>query len=173
MAIALGQRGEAHGGADRIGLGLRQGEVLGLRWEDLDLEREEVHVRRALRRLKGRGNVEVELKTDLSRRNLALPPAVSEALSAHRVRQDAQRKLAGASWIETGHVFTTAQGRPLDGSNVTHDFQQALSEAGLPRMRFYRPAARLRVPAAGSGRPSSGRHGDARPQRDLAHDEHL
>jgi integrase len=120
-----------------LGLGLRQGEVLGLRWEDLDLEREEVHVRRALQRLKGRGNVEVELKTELSRRNLALPPVVSEALSGHRERQDAQRELAGASWTETGYVFTTAQGRPLDGSNVTHDFQQALSEAGLPRMRFY------------------------------------
>jgi integrase len=96
-----------------------------------------VHIRRALQRLKGRGNVEVELKTDLSRRNLALPPVVSEALSAHRERQDAQRELAGARWSEMGYVFTTSQGRPLDGSNVTHDFQQALNEAGLPRMRFY------------------------------------
>jgi len=120
-----------------LGLGLRQGEALGLRWDDVDLDRAEVHVRRALQRLKGRGHVDVELKTELSRRSLALPPVVLDALRTHRKRQDAQRSRAGESWTNTGYVFTTATGGPLDGSNVTHDFQRALAKAGLPRMRFY------------------------------------
>ncbi len=73
----------------------------------------------------------------MSRRNLALPPLVVGALRTHRERQDMQRTLAGANWTDSGYVFTTGTGGPLDGSNVTHDFQQALKKAGLPRMRFY------------------------------------
>jgi integrase len=120
-----------------LGLGLRQGEALGLRWEDVDLDREEVHVHRALQRLKGRGQVEVELKTDLSRRSLALPAFVANTLRRHRQRQDGQRALLGQSWRVTGYVFTTGSGEPLDGSNVTHSFQRLLRRAGLPKMRFY------------------------------------
>ncbi len=120
-----------------LGLGLRQGEALGLRWEDVDLEREEVHIRRALQRMKGHGQQEVDLKTELSRRTLALPPMVADMLRTRRERQEVQRVLASPSWADTGYVFTTGGGRPLDGSNVTHEFQRLLKRAGLPRMRFY------------------------------------
>jgi hypothetical protein len=82
-----------------VALVLRQGEVLGLR-EDVDLEREEVHVRRALQRLRGQRPQEVDLKTDMSRRTVALPVFVAETLRVHQDRQGGgQRLLTGARSI--------------------------------------------------------------------------
>jgi integrase len=120
-----------------LGLGLRQGEVLGLRWEDVDLEQREVHVRRAVQRMKGQGIQAIELKTEMSRRNLALPDLVADVLAQHRERQQVERVEAGPRWQDTGLVFTTSIGTAMDGSNVTHEFQRVPAKAGLPRMRFY------------------------------------
>jgi integrase len=71
-----------------LGLGLRQGELLGLRWSDIDLDRGELRVRRALQKIRGEGFKLVDVKTDLSRRTLALPPTLVEVLVAHQHRQD-------------------------------------------------------------------------------------
>jgi integrase len=117
-------------------LGLRQGEALGLRWEELDLERRELRVRFALQRVKGQ-LVLVEPKTKTSRRTIRLPVAVVEALRAHRARQLEDRLVAGSAWQECGLVFTTRKGTPLEGTEVTKHFQRRLIAAGLPRMRFH------------------------------------
>jgi integrase len=77
------------------------------------------------------------VKTELSRRVLALPAIVVDALRTQRDRQNLDRMLAGARWQETGFVFTTAVGTPMDGSRVTREFQALLRRAGLPHMRFY------------------------------------
>jgi integrase len=116
--------------------GLRQGELLGLTWDDLDLTGGLVTVRHALQRVNGTLG-HVEPKTSRSRREVALPPTAVTTLRAHRSRQLEERIWAGSRWNDTGFVFTTSIGTPLDGPNVTHRLQRILRSAGLPSMRFH------------------------------------
>lgn len=104
-----------------VSTGLRQGELLALRWEDVDLEAGILHVRRSLQRVSGELRYE-EPKSLRSRRVVPLAASVVAALRAHADRQDREQRRARGAWEETGLVFTTAQGRPLDGTNVTHRF---------------------------------------------------
>lgn len=119
-----------------MGLGLRKGELLGLRWQDVDLDAETINVRVALQRIQGTLQL-VELKTRRSRRTIALPQVVVDSLRSHRVRQMEERLAAGDVWQESGLVFTTAIGTPLEPRNVTRHFHRLLEKAGLPRQRFY------------------------------------
>lgn len=127
-----------------LGLGLRQGEALGLRWRDVDLEAGSIEVKHTLQRIAGK----VELcdpKTAKSRRSLSVPAPVLASLREQRRRQVAERLAAGDAWqgpdlsdpAGIGYVFATPIGTPLDGSNVLHKFQRQLAAAGLPRQRFH------------------------------------
>jgi len=119
-----------------LAVGLRQGEALGLRWQDVDFDKGVIYVRRALQRIGGSLQL-VEPKTTRSRRAVVLPTTVTTALQQHRARQVAERLAAGSEWIDADLVFCTPMGRPLDASNVTHAFQKHLARAGLPRQRFH------------------------------------
>jgi integrase len=119
-----------------LALGLRQGEALGMRWEDIDLDGGSVTVRYALQRIDGTLRL-VEPKTSRSRRTVSLPAGVSSALLAHRDRQAFERSFAGDRWVETGLVFTTPKGTPLDARNVVRHFKATLDRAGLPDMRWH------------------------------------
>ena len=118
------------------GVGLRKGELLGLRWEDVDLNAGRLRVRVALQRIEGTLQL-VELKTRRSRRSVALPQLAVRSLRFHQVHQMEERVAAGDIWQESGLVFTTAIGTPLEPRNVTRHFHNALEKAGLPRQRFY------------------------------------
>jgi integrase len=119
-----------------LALGLRQGEALGLRWQDVDLNTGTLTVRYQLQRIKGVPTL-VEPKTKGSGRTIALPAPVAEALNEHRVRQLEARLAAGSRWQERGLVFTSTIGTPLDGVKVTRRFQDRLARGGLSRMRFH------------------------------------
>jgi integrase len=115
-------------------LGLRQGEALGLRWQDVDLERGRLHVEHQLQRLDHRLAL-VPCKTDRSRRELALPAFTLAALSAHR---EGQARMLGALPAPTSYVFTTRTGTPLEARNVVRAWKGILDKAGLPAtMRFH------------------------------------
>lgn len=116
-----------------LSLGLRQGEALGLRWSDVDLEGRTLQVRKAMQRIPGQGYQFVEPKTKLSRRLLPLPESVVRALRAHRTRQIAERLATGAEWQDHDLVFSTAVGRPLAGSTVvTGSFRRICQRASAP-----------------------------------------
>ena len=119
-----------------LSMGLRQGEALGLRWEDLDLEMGYLRVEKQLQRQNGKFQL-VEPKTNRSRRTIVMPPSITSTLRKHRVRQD--RELAfDKGWSNPfGLVFTTENGGPLDGTVVTHQFHRLLDQAGLPQRRFH------------------------------------
>lgn len=119
-----------------LATGLRQGELLGLSWHDVDLNRRRLTVRKSLQRIDGTYQL-VDPKTDRSRRSLSIPPSALRLLEQQREAQHANQRRAGAGWTETGLVFTTPGGRPLDGSNVTKAFQRLVRKAGLPHMRFH------------------------------------
>jgi integrase len=119
-----------------LAIGLRQGEALGLRWQDVELDAGILRIRHALQRIDGE-LVLVEPKTMRSRRTIQLPSLAVGALREHRVRQSAERALVGEEWNDQDFVFTSQLGRPLHGATVTHRFQKLLAAAGLPRQRFH------------------------------------
>lgn len=117
-----------------VALGMRQGELLALRWADVDLESGIVAVRHTLRRgVRALG----EPKTERARRTLRLGATVALALRSHRARQSAERLAAGRSWRDLDFVFATKAGEPMDTSTVNRAFQAALRRADLPRQPFH------------------------------------
>jgi integrase len=117
--------------------GLRQGEVLGLRWADtetepgLDLARGVVRVREQLVRYNGPGRIESRVKRG-SIRDLALDPTMVTVLHQHRVRLLERQLQAGSTWTEHGLVFPTRVGTPQRAANAWLSFKRLLKRAGLP-----------------------------------------
>ncbi|MFE0086459.1 tyrosine-type recombinase/integrase [Streptomyces sp. NPDC058991] len=117
--------------------GLRKGELLGLRWEDLDLDAGTAAIRRTLQRTAAGGLTTLPTKTRASERRIALPTLCRHSLKLHHEQQQRERATAGTTWRHDGHVFTTAQGRPIDPTNLTRTFTTLLRKAGLRRIRFH------------------------------------
>jgi integrase len=166
-----------------LALGLRIGEVLGLRWKDVDLDKGIVSVAQALERsggdaaerrklnaqrheLKERFKATkdreegrqittalrevraalksvkqtlhiTEPKSARSKRTIILPTTAATALRQHRTRQLKERMAAGGDWKDSGLVFTTPIGTPLDARNVHREFKAVLKAADLPLVRFH------------------------------------
>jgi integrase len=120
-----------------LSVGMRQGEVLGLRWEDVDLDIGRITIRKQLQVINGQPTF-TEPKSRKSRRAIPLPAAVLETLRQHRKRQLEERMLAGGKWQGQWElVFCTPIGTPIDHSNLRKHFKQALTRAGLPAIRFH------------------------------------
>lgn len=117
--------------------GLRIGEALGLKWEDVNFDQRTLTVQRQLQWLKGQPQL-VAPKSEKSKRTIVLPQVALGALREHRVRQAEERLRAGAAWQDHGLIFTTSIGTPLSPANVRNrSFYRILKEAGLPRIRFH------------------------------------
>ncbi|MEU5565049.1 site-specific integrase [Micromonospora musae] len=117
-------------------LGLRRGELLGLRWSDVDLDAATLTVRQNLVRASGELRVQAP-KTRRSRRTLPLPPPVVAALRQQRTRQAEERLAAGPSWAGNDLVFSTSLGTPIEPRNLTGHFYRVRDRAGLPGIRFH------------------------------------
>ena len=136
LAAAKGDRLEALY-AVALTLGLRQGELLGLRWEDLDLDRGVLRVRQQLQHMKREQPILKGLKTRASRRDLDLPARLVLHLRAHRARQRREIEGKGDAWREHGLVFPSAVGTPMTPRNLVRRYQDLLGRAGLPARRFH------------------------------------
>ncbi len=121
-------------------MGLRKGEILGLRWSDINMDDGSLRVSLQLQMRNGAWAL-VPPKTSSSRRTLPLPHSVVVALRSHRTRQVEERLLAGSRWNPPVHlkdlVYTTLIGTPIDPRNLTRLFHKLLKTAGLPQMRFH------------------------------------
>lgn len=117
--------------------GLRLGEALGLRWDDLDLMTGRLTIRRALQRQRGAGLVFVEPKTGKSRRTVYLALGMVRTLAEPRQRQTEERLLKGPAWQDGDLIFCTEIGRPLEGGQVSWRFHKALDRVGLHHMRLH------------------------------------
>lgn len=117
--------------------GMREGELLTLRWQDINLEDCSLQVKRAVSYLKGYGYVESEPKTTKGRRSIKLPIFVVDILIRHKIQQEAQRREVGSAWIEKDLVFTNAQGYFYSASTLRKVFRRFLVSIGLPHMRFH------------------------------------
>ena len=116
--------------------GLRRGELLGLRWKDIDLEGKLLSVQQGLVRTKNGLSIN-EPKTTASRRTIPLTDEVVQELKQHRKRQLEERLLTGSSYYDLDLVFSSHIGKPLDPRSFTKRFQEGLRVAGLPEIRFH------------------------------------
>ena len=117
--------------------GMREGEILGLKWADIDLEEPGLVVRRTVYRKKGLGIVEGEPKTETSKRKILLPQFVLETLLRHRDLQVEMREKAGSRWLELDIVFSNRIGGFLSVQHVRKTFREMLCKADLPIIRFH------------------------------------
>jgi integrase len=120
-----------------ITTGLRRGELLGLRWKDVDLERGTLRVGRALVREGGR-HVLGETKTKRGRRQINLTHRTVNALKAHRKKQREEKMRRAGLYKDCGLVFASGVGTPVNPRNlIRRSFKPLLEEAGLPEIRFH------------------------------------
>jgi integrase len=119
-----------------LSLGLRRGEALGLRWSDIDFDARTLRVSQILQRLDHKLCFS-EPKTKSSKRVLALPETLVSKLREHRTRQLEEKLAAGEHWQDTGLVFTTSIGTPIDPRNVKRKLDALLKAAELPHYRVH------------------------------------
>lgn len=119
-----------------ITTGMRQGELLGLRWQDVDFDAGALHIRGSMQATPDGLRI-MEPKTPGSRRQVALSKQPIDALRRHRVAQAVQRLRIGAAWEDKDLVFATEAGRPITASGLRRSYEPLLKGAGLPRMRFH------------------------------------
>jgi site-specific recombinase XerD len=117
--------------------GLRFGEALGLMWSDVDVPNARAVVSRSLQRQQGRGLVLVGTKTAASRRTIELTRIAVEALKTHRTHQLETKLLLGSDWRDSGMVFCSAVGTPVDPANARHQFYRALQVSGVAAIRVH------------------------------------
>jgi integrase len=129
-----------------IGTGLRRGELLALRWQDIELTEGLLHVRQTLVRVRNHeaeaGSRKTTLvfqqpKTAQSRRTLPLPEGCLMALKHHKAQQAQERLTLGEAYQDQGLVFCQADGKPIDPRNFARSFAKMLRQAGLPRIRVH------------------------------------
>lgn len=139
LAVIEGTKGERLKALYRLALltGMRQAEIIGLRWVDVDLSGKTLRVEQSIQRIGKQEYVQAP-KTARSKRTLALPDSLVQALQAHQDAQAFERKQAGATWQETGLVFTGPAGAAVNPRTLVKSFKRHLTAAGLPEtVRFY------------------------------------
>jgi integrase len=120
-----------------LSLGLRHGEIGGLRWENMDFTTGKLHVRVQTKRIKGKGVQLCELKTKSAKRSLRMPQFVVDGLLRRQFSQEGERIKAGTKWKETGFVFTGRHGDVIAPEDINIIHKQMLQRAGLPHVRFH------------------------------------
>jgi integrase len=121
-----------------VSTGMRRGEVLGLMWGDIDLERGVLRVERSVEETKAGGLRLKSPKSKRGRRNIGLPAEAVAMLRDHKVKQLERRLLFGAGNITADTlVFCTVEGTLLSPNNVTRSWSRALQTRGLPQVSFH------------------------------------
>jgi integrase len=125
-----------------LATGMRRGELLALKWQDIRFSAGTLQVRRILTRvpskMPGKGFVETEPKTQKSRRNVVIAPFALEALNQHRIHQLEAKLKAGAAWQDHDYVFCTSIGTHLNPDrDVLSQLKALLKKVNLPDIRFH------------------------------------
>jgi integrase len=117
---------------------MREGELLALRWREVDLDHANLSVTATAQRSLRLGVLVAEPKTARSRRRIALAATAVDALRGHSATQAAQR-LRAAEWADLDLVFPNGVGRHQEIPRLLKDFRRLLTKAGLSRIRFHDP----------------------------------
>lgn len=119
-----------------IGTGMRRGEILALRWADIDAPRETAHVRRTLQPTAA-GLIFSEPKTRRSRRAVALPRFLQPFFERRAESQHEQRKLAAEHWNDLDLVIDNGLGCPLNPDSLSSSWRRLVKQHGFPHVRFH------------------------------------
>jgi integrase len=128
-----------------LGTGLRQGELLALKWDDIDFESNQVKVTKTLKTVKvilsdGSGKRELQEnspKSKTSNRVVPLPTNLANLLKEHMEQQTNHKNSIGDSYKDKGYVFTTEFGNPLLVKNLFNSYKRLLAKAGVPHKKFH------------------------------------
>lgn len=117
--------------------GMRRGEILALKWSDIDFQTKTLRIQRIFTRAPGNRYIEAEPKTKKSKRPVMLTARVVDLLQQHQKRQLEAKTKAGKFWEDNNLVFCTSLGTPLNPNKVLERFGTLLKKAELPHMRFH------------------------------------
>ena len=133
-----------------LGTGVREGELLALRWQDVDLKAGTIRIEQSVRRCKTFDKNSLTktkllfgpVKTAAGNRSIPLPAGVLTELKAHKKRQLTEQLAAGELWEKSGLVFTTELGKVVEPRNLIRRYYQLLKKAELEHLiyilTFYR-----------------------------------
>lgn len=119
--------------------GMRRGEALGLRWQDVNWERGTAHIVQTVapdKSNRGEPIIQDRTKTKTSARTVRLTPDTIALVKEHRKRQ-AERRLAAVEWADHDLIVCTSKGTPINPNNVTRSFDAVVKRAGLRRIRVH------------------------------------
>jgi integrase len=119
-----------------VATGARRGEVLGLRWSHVDLDRGRIRIDETLQRVDGELRF-VPPKTERARREIPLPEFAVERLRRHKVEQAARRLRLGEAWHDIDLVCERGDGAPLDPDSFSHAFKRIAASIGLDGVRLH------------------------------------
>jgi integrase len=117
-------------------VGLRRSEACGLRWSDVNFDERTIRIARGVHRVNG-SLISLPTKTRRSNRTVPLPDLCVRALKEYQDTQQHWREEQGLAWIETGYLFTTRHGTPIEPRNLTRMFGQICEKHGLRRIRLH------------------------------------
>jgi len=120
-----------------IKTGMRQGELLGLKWSDLDWIKGIIRIQRQVQRIKGQGMVFLRPKTKTSLRSIQLGDETVLILRKHLTQQNLDKALAGKRWKNKNLIFPSRVGTPQSPSNLLKEFKALLKKADLKKIRFH------------------------------------
>ena len=153
-------------------LGLRRGEVLGLAWELVDLDQAELFVGEQLQRVSHK-ILRRETKTEASDAPLPLPAICVAALKLRKKQQDAARRAHSERWTDTGLVFTTRYGTPIEPRNFNRSFDYRIAQAAVRRINVHGTRKTCGTAASGPRRAPARGHADPQAQPHSRHDGDL
>jgi integrase len=120
-----------------IHTGMRQAELIGLKWEDIDWSLGTIQVKRQVRHFKGASYMFLEPKSKSGTRTIIVGKSALEVLKDHKEEQEQLIVSAGENWCNLDLVFPSGVGTPMTASNIRRDFRKLLSTSGLPKIRFH------------------------------------
>lgn len=117
--------------------GLRRGELIALKWQDLDLTKGLASIRRSMLRLTGQGFVFRETKTKKGKRQVALPSCLTLLLKKVKQKQNENKLLLGSDYQDNDLVFCNKNGTPTDPDGISKRFKTLIEKVGFPGVRFH------------------------------------
>ena len=117
--------------------GMRQSELLGLKWSDIDWKNATIKIQRQAQQVNGKGIIFLPPKTRSGIRQIIIGRSILRELADHKEKQDKFRMQRGDNWQDNNLIFATSNGTPFSQSNLMRDFYKVLDQSNLPRIRFH------------------------------------